>query len=104
MGGTCSIQGRLVLERTLKKQCVKVWTGFIWLRIGSSVGFCEYGSDPSSSTKGGEFIDDLTFSRRTLLHRVSYRYMFWYGLYSAGLCYCGNGHLRSVCMHMLVGG
>jgi hypothetical protein len=30
----------------------KVWTGFIWLRIGISSG-----DEPSDSIKGGEFID-----------------------------------------------
>jgi hypothetical protein len=35
---------------------------------------CEYGNEPSGSTKCGEFLDSLRtgyFSRRTLLRRVS---------------------------------
>jgi hypothetical protein len=34
-----------------------VWTGCIWLRIGSSGGLCEHGDEPSGSIKGGEFLD-----------------------------------------------
>jgi hypothetical protein len=34
-----------------------VWTECIWLRIGPVVGPCEYGSEPSGSIKGGEFLD-----------------------------------------------
>jgi hypothetical protein len=32
------IDGRIILERSLEKLGCKVWTGFIWLRIGTSVG------------------------------------------------------------------
>jgi hypothetical protein len=35
-----------------------VWTGFIWLRIGTSgEGSCEHDNEPSGSIKGGEFLD-----------------------------------------------
>jgi hypothetical protein len=30
------IDGRIILKWILKKQDVKVWTGFMWLRTGSS--------------------------------------------------------------------
>jgi hypothetical protein len=30
------IEGRIILEWILEKQCGKLWTGFIWLRIRSS--------------------------------------------------------------------
>jgi hypothetical protein len=30
------IDGRIVLEWILNKELVRVWTGFIWLKIGSS--------------------------------------------------------------------
>jgi hypothetical protein len=30
----------------------KVWTAFMWLRIGTVTGCCEYGNEPSCSTKG----------------------------------------------------
>jgi hypothetical protein len=33
------IDGRITLKRILKKQDSKVWTGFIWLRIGPTCGF-----------------------------------------------------------------
>jgi hypothetical protein len=32
------VDGRMVLKLILGKQCGKVWTGFIWLRIGTSGG------------------------------------------------------------------
>jgi hypothetical protein len=62
MGGTCSVYGRnaynilvgnlkerdysedldacgkIILDWILGKQCGKVWTGFIWLRTGTSRG------------------------------------------------------------------
>jgi hypothetical protein len=37
-----------------------VWTGFIWLRIGTLVaGSCEHGTKLSGSIKGGKFVDSL---------------------------------------------
>jgi hypothetical protein len=37
--GDLSIGERIILKFILKKQDVRVWTGFIWLRIRSSDGF-----------------------------------------------------------------
>ena len=34
-----------------------VWTGSIWLRIGTGGGTCECGNEPSGSIKYGEFLD-----------------------------------------------
>jgi hypothetical protein len=34
----------------------KVWTGFSWLRIGTSGGCCEYGNEPSAYIKGGNIL------------------------------------------------
>jgi len=31
--------GRIILEWILEKQYGKLWTGFIWFGIGTSVGF-----------------------------------------------------------------
>jgi hypothetical protein len=45
---------RTILEWNLRKQGGKVWTGFIWFRIGTSSGY-----ESSSSLKGGEFPDYL---------------------------------------------
>jgi len=36
-----------------------VWTGFIWLWIGTSGGYGEHGTEPSDPTKRGEFLDQL---------------------------------------------
>jgi hypothetical protein len=33
-----SIDGRIILERILGKYDGNIWTGFIWLRIGTSGG------------------------------------------------------------------
>jgi hypothetical protein len=33
-----STDGRIILKCVLKKKPQRVWTGFIWLRIGSSDG------------------------------------------------------------------
>jgi hypothetical protein len=34
--GDPGIHGRVILEWILKNQGVRVWTGFIWFRIGTS--------------------------------------------------------------------
>ena len=34
-----------------------VETGWIWLRIGTDAGTCEYGDELSGSIKCGEFLD-----------------------------------------------
>jgi hypothetical protein len=44
------IGGRMILELVLKKQGGKLWTGFIWLRIGTSDGLL-------GSIKGGDVLD-----------------------------------------------
>jgi hypothetical protein len=51
-----------------------VWTGFIWLRIGTVGGKCEHGNEPSVFIIAGNFLTSsmtVSFSRRTLLHGVS---------------------------------
>jgi len=49
------VDGKVILGWILRKYGRKVWTGFIWFRIGPVVGCCEHGNEPSGSTKGGEF-------------------------------------------------
>jgi hypothetical protein len=44
------VDGKVILQRVLRKYGRNVWTGFTWLKIGTSGG-------PSSSIKGGEFLD-----------------------------------------------
>jgi len=48
------------IKQILKKWSVKMWTGFIWLRIRISGGLCEHGNEPLGSVKGGEFLDRLS--------------------------------------------
>jgi hypothetical protein len=52
-----SVGGRIISEWTLGKQGEKVWTGCIWLRIGTSGRCCEHGDEPSGSIKRGEYVD-----------------------------------------------
>jgi hypothetical protein len=60
------IDGRIILKWMFGKLNGKVWTGCIWLRIGTRAGSCDI---PPGSIKDREFLDYLTviFSRRTLL-------------------------------------
>jgi hypothetical protein len=51
------IDGRIILKGIFKKQGVMVWTGCMWLRIGSSSTLsCEH----SSPIKGREFLNQLS--------------------------------------------
>ena len=51
----------------------KDWRAWIGLGGGGQVaGFCECGNEPPVFTKCGEFPDQRSFSRRTLLHGVSH--------------------------------
>jgi len=34
-----------------------MWTGFIWLCVGTVAGSCEHGNNPSGSIKDGDFLD-----------------------------------------------
>jgi hypothetical protein len=45
------------LEKILKKQDVRMWTGFIWLRIGSTGGLLQHVNKPFGSIKGEVFLD-----------------------------------------------
>jgi len=40
----------------LKETGWEVWTGYIWISIGTSGGSCEHGNELSGSIKGGEFL------------------------------------------------
>jgi hypothetical protein len=51
------VDGRIILKWFLEKYYVRVWAAFSWSRIGSSCGFCEYGSEPSVFEKDGECLD-----------------------------------------------
>ena len=51
------VDGNIIFEWILRKWDVGVWTGSIWLRIGTCGGHCECGNEPSGSIKWGEFLD-----------------------------------------------
>jgi hypothetical protein len=96
VGGACSTKnaykilvGKLEGKRSLERPRHRLedniamdfrdteWEG-VYLIHGSGqvpvVCSCEYGNEPSRSIKGGKFLDRVTFkfSRRTVLHGVSY--------------------------------
>jgi hypothetical protein len=51
------IDGKITLGWILQAYGGKLWTGFIWLRTGTSGGvLCEDGNEHSVSIKGGEFV------------------------------------------------
>jgi hypothetical protein len=55
------IDERIILYYISGKCNGKLWTGLNWLRIGTPiVGSCEHGNEPSSSVKGGEFLNKLS--------------------------------------------
>jgi hypothetical protein len=51
------VDGRIILKWTCERLDGGAWTGSIWLRIGQVTGSCEYGDEPSGSTKCGEFLE-----------------------------------------------
>jgi hypothetical protein len=58
--GDVGVDGRTILKLSLKEKVVRLWTGFSWLRISSICEFCEYGNEPSGSTKDREFLRQLS--------------------------------------------
>jgi hypothetical protein len=50
------IDGKIILESILGKCGEKVWTGFIWLRMGPVTGSFERSNEASGYIKGGEFL------------------------------------------------
>jgi hypothetical protein len=54
------INRRTVLKRVVRKQCRRVYTGFIWLRIQSGDLTRSFrGKETSGSVEGGEFLDSM---------------------------------------------
>jgi hypothetical protein len=43
--------GRIILDRILKKQGVRMWIGFMWFRRRPVAGSSEYNNAPSGSKK-----------------------------------------------------
>jgi hypothetical protein len=50
------MDGNIILKLILDIQDGKVWTGLIWLRIGSVAASCEHGNESSCSLKGKHFL------------------------------------------------
>jgi hypothetical protein len=46
----------VALKWILKKQGVRMWAGFMWLRIGTVEGFCEHDNKPLGSIRGMKFL------------------------------------------------
>ena len=53
------VAGRIIFRWIFRKWDVGVWTGSIWLRIGTGGVTCESSNVPSGSTKCGKFLDWL---------------------------------------------
>jgi hypothetical protein len=51
--------GMIILKQILKKMGVRMWAGFICLRMSTSGGICEHGNEPSGFMRGRKFIDNL---------------------------------------------
>jgi hypothetical protein len=51
LGERRGVNGRIVLERILKKWDWEAWTGLIWLRIVPEMGLCACGNDLSGYIK-----------------------------------------------------
>jgi hypothetical protein len=53
-----SVDGIIILKWILKRKYgSRVWTGLIWLRIGTGTDSCEHGNKPSGSIKPREFLE-----------------------------------------------
>jgi hypothetical protein len=50
------VGGRIVLEWIFRKCDVRIWTGSMWLRIGTGGGHCECSNEHSGSIKFVEFL------------------------------------------------
>jgi hypothetical protein len=53
------IDGRIYNNQIDLKDVGRVWTGLVWLGIGTRAGCCEHGNELSDSIKCGEFLDLL---------------------------------------------
>jgi hypothetical protein len=51
------VDGRIILKLIFEKWVGKAWTVSIWLRIGTGVGLCEGGNEPSGCIQCGEFLE-----------------------------------------------
>jgi hypothetical protein len=52
------VDGRIILKCMLRKYSGGMWTGLIWLRIGSVADCCDkYCNELSGSIKDAEFLD-----------------------------------------------
>lgn len=57
-----------------------MWTGSIGSRYGLVADSCDHGSDPSSSTKGGKFLDKLSDFQLPVIH-VSFSFFLQFAFY-----------------------
>jgi hypothetical protein len=74
--GGLGINGRIILKWILRKQGMKVCSGFSLIR-DTEAGTCEHETKPSGSTKDGEFLDQLNYyyllNENSALYGVSYQ-------------------------------
>jgi hypothetical protein len=58
--GPSVVDGRIILKLILKKHGVRMWIGFVWLKIAFTGGLCEHRNATLRSIKGSEFLDLLS--------------------------------------------
>jgi hypothetical protein len=51
---------RAILISVLEREDIRVWAGFIWLRLWTNTSCCEYGNEPPVSIKCGVFSSQLS--------------------------------------------
>jgi hypothetical protein len=51
------VGGWIILKSILERWRGMVWTGFIWLRIGTVEGTCEHGNEPWRSIKCWDILE-----------------------------------------------
>jgi hypothetical protein len=61
----------ILLKLISKKYSWRLWTGLIWLRIGTGSGLCEGSNEVSGFMKRGEFLDQSGTSPRSGVRRFA---------------------------------
>lgn len=58
------VEKMTILRCIVKRQGVRLWIEFIWLRTGYSRPFCEHRNKRSDTIKGGKYFDNLSDNQR----------------------------------------
>jgi hypothetical protein len=55
------VGGRIIIKWILMEYDMRMWTGFVWLKIGPKCDSCEDGKLPYESIQGGKCLDWLRY-------------------------------------------